>query len=70
MKDNRKFSKTVNRLFSEKSYSKESISFINKDDLITEKYLSKAFNNFFSNIVNKLGKKHVLDDVSNLSNIE
>ena len=30
MKDNRKFWKTVNPLFSEKSYSKESISFINK----------------------------------------
>ena len=30
MKDNRKFWKTVNPLFSEKSYSKESISLINK----------------------------------------
>ena len=38
MKDNRKFWKTVNPLFSEKSYSKESISLINKDGLITKKW--------------------------------
>ena len=36
MKDNRKFWETVNPLFSEKSYSKESISLINKDDLVTK----------------------------------
>ena len=36
MKDNRKFGKTVNPLFSEKSYSKESISLINKDGLKTK----------------------------------
>ena len=36
MKDNREFWKTVNSLFSEKSYSKESISLINKGGLITE----------------------------------
>ena len=36
MKDNRKFWKTVNPLFSEKSYSKESISLINKDGLVTK----------------------------------
>ena len=54
MKDNRKFWKTVNPLFSEKSYSKESISLINKDGLITENEdLAKTFNNFFSNIVKK-----------------
>ena len=47
MKDNRKFWKTVNPLFSEKSYSKESISLINKDGLITEnKDLAKTFNIF------------------------
>ena len=56
MKDNRKFWKTVNPLFSEKSYSKESISLINKDGLITKNEdLAKTFNIFFSNIVNKLG---------------
>ena len=32
MKDNRKFWKTMNPLFSKKSYSKESISFINNMD--------------------------------------
>ena len=71
MKDNRKFWKTVNPLFSEKSYSKESISLINKDGLITENEdLVKTFNNFFSNIVNKLGIEHVPDHESNLSNID
>ena len=63
MKDNRKFWKTVNPLFSEKSYSKESISLINKDGLIVKiGDLAKIFNNFFSNIVNKIGIEHVLDD--------
>ena len=63
MKDNRKFWKTVNPLFSEKSYSKESISLINKDGLIVKiGDLAKTFNNFFSNIVNKIGIEHVLDD--------
>ena len=71
MKDNRKFWKTVNPLFSEKSYSKESISLINNDGLITENEdLAKTFNNFFSNIVNKLGIEDVLADESNLSNID
>ena len=47
MKDNRKFWKTVNPLFSEKPYSKESISLINKVRLITENEdLAKTFNNF------------------------
>ena len=46
-KDNRKFWKTVNPLFSEKPYSKESISLINKVRLITENEdLAKTFNNF------------------------
>ena len=48
MKDNRKFWKTVNPLFLENSYSKESITVINKDGLITENEdLAKTFNNFF-----------------------
>ena len=48
MKDNRKFWKTVNPLFSKKSYSKESISLVNEDGLITEnKDLAKTFNHFF-----------------------
>ena len=70
MQDNWKFWKTVNPLFSEKSYSKESICPINKDGLITKNEdLAKTFINFLSNIVNKLGIEHVPDDESNLSNI-
>ena len=61
MKGNRKFWKTVNPLFSEKSYSKESISLINKDGLITK-------NEDLAKIFNKLGIEHVPDDNSNLSN--
>ena len=71
MKDNRKLWKTVNPLFSEKPYSKESISLINKDGLITNnKDLAKTFTNSFSNIVNKLGIEQVPNDESNLSNID
>ena len=71
MKDNRKFWKTVNPLFSEKSYSKYSISLINKDGLITKKEdLAKTFNSFFSSIVKKLGIEHVPDDESNLPNVD
>ena len=44
MKGNRKFWKTVNPLFSGKCYSKESISLISKDDLITKNEdLAKTF---------------------------
>ena len=47
MKVNMKFWKTVNPLFSEKSYSKESISLINKDGLITKNEdLANTFNIF------------------------
>ena len=71
MKDNRKFWKTVNPLFSEKSYSKESISLINKDGLITKNEdLAKTFNIFFSSIVKNLDTEHVLDDEPNLPNEE
>ena len=71
MKDNRKFWKTENPLFSEKSYSKESISLINKDGFITENEdLAKTFNNFFSTIVNKVGIDDVPAADSNLSNID
>ena len=71
MKDNRKFWKTVNPLFSEKSYSKESISLINKDGLVTKNEdLAKTFNIFFSSIIKKLDIEHVPDDESNLPNVE
>ena len=71
MKDNRKFWETVNPLFSEKSQSKESISLIKKDGLITKNEdLAKTFNNLFSNIVNRQGIGHVPDDEPNLPNID
>ena len=55
MKVNRNFWKTVNPLFSEKSYSKESISLISKDSVITKNEdLAKTFNSFFCSIVKKL----------------
>ena len=39
--------------------------------MITENEdLAKTFNNFFSNIINKLGIEDVPDDESNLSNID
>ena len=60
----------MNPLFSEKSYSKESISLINKDGLITKNEdLTKTFN-VFSSIVKKLDIEHVPDDESNLPNVE
>ena len=71
MKDNRTFWKTVNPLSSEKSSSKESISLINKDGVITKNEdLAKTFNVFFSCIVKKLDIEHVPDDESNLPNVE
>ena len=49
----------MNPLFSEKCYSKESISLINKGGLITKnEELAKIFNKFFSNIVKNLGIEH------------
>ena len=61
----------MNPLFSEKFYSKESISLINKDSLIKKKWRpSKDIQYFFSNIANKLGIEHIPDDESNLSNID
>ena len=72
MKDFRKFWKTLNPLFWEKSYSKESISLINKDGLIRKNEdLAKTFNFiFFSSIVKNLDIEHVPDDESNLPNVE
>ena len=71
MKGNRKVWKIVNPLFSEKSYSKESISLINRDCLITKNGdLAKTFNNFFSSIVKKLGIEQIPDNESNLPNVD
>ena len=54
LKDNRKFWKTVNPLFSEKAYEKESITIISKDkeETITKnEELVETFNHFFSSMV-------------------
>ena len=57
--------------FSGKSYSKQSISLINKDGLISKNEdLAKTFNNIFSNTVNKLGKEQVPYDELNLPNTD
>ena len=64
----RKFWKTVNPLFSKKSYSKESS--LKKDEIIKNEDLAKTFNNFFSSIVKKLSIDNVLDDESNLPNAD
>ena len=57
--------------FSGKSYSKQSISLINKDGLISKNEdLAKTFNNIFSNTVNKLGKEHVPYDELDLPNTD
>ena len=57
--------------FSGKSYSKQSISLINKDGLISKNEdLAKIFNNVFSNTVNELGIEHVPYDELNLPNID
>ena len=57
LKDNKNLWKTVNPLFSEKAYQKESIAIISKD---TEETISKneelveTFNSFFSSMVDNL----------------
>ena len=61
----------MNPLVSEKSYSKESISLINNDGLITKNTdLAKTFNISFSSIIKKLDIEHVPNDESNLRNVE
>ena len=57
LKDNRKFWKTVNPLFLEKAYQKESITIISKDtdETITKnKEQAETFNFFFSSMVDNL----------------
>ena len=57
LKDNRKFWKTVNPLFLEKAYQKESIAIISKDteETITKnEELAETFNSFFSSMVDNL----------------
>ena len=58
-------------LFSEKSYSKESISVVNKDEIITKNEdLAKTFNIFFRIIAKKLDIEIVPDDESKLHNVD
>ena len=60
LKENRKFWKTVNPLFSEKAYQKKSITIISKDtqETITKnEELAETFNSFFSSIVDNLKKR-------------
>ena len=57
LKDNRKFWKTVNPLFPEKTYQKESIEIISKDTeetITTKEEVAETFNSFSSSIVNNL----------------
>ena len=66
LKDKRKLWKTVNPLFSEKSYSKESISPINKDGLITKKEdLTKTFKGALSGLIQLLAIESSLKIMKN-----
>ena len=52
-------------------YSKESISLINEDGLMTKNEdLAKSLNNFFSSIVKQPGIEQVPDDESNLPSVD
>ena len=67
LKDNRKFWKTVNPLFSERAYQKESITIISKDtrETITKKEeLTETFNSFCSSMVDNLKKRYEYDTKS------
>ena len=62
LKENRKFWKTVNPLFSEKAHQKKSITIISKDTEETttkNEELAETFNSFFSSIVDNLKKKRI-----------
>ena len=70
LKDNRKFWKTVNPLFSEKVYQKESITIISKDteETITKnEELAETFNSFISSMVDNLKIEYGINGQANLS---
>ena len=70
LKDNRKFWKTVNPLFSEKAYQKESITIISKDteETITKnEELAETFNSFFSSMVDNLKIEYDINRQANVS---
>ena len=53
--DNRKFWKTVKPLFSDKTITKESITLVEKEEILQdEKKIAETFNSFFSNVVKEL----------------
>ena len=71
LKDNRTFWKTVNPLFSEKEYQKESITIISKDteETITKKEeLVETFNSFFRSMVDNLKIEYDINRQANESN--
>ena len=70
LKDNRKFWKTVNPLFSEKAYQKESITIISKDTeetIIKSEELAETFNSFFNSMVDNLNIEYDLNRQANVS---
>ena len=70
LKDNRKFWKTGNPLFSEKAYQIESIKIISKDteETITKnEELAETFNSFFSSMVDNLKIEYDINRQANMS---
>ena len=70
LKYNRKFWKTVNPLFSEKAYLKESIVTISKDKertITKNKELAETFNSFFSSMVDNLKIEYDINRQANIS---
>ena len=74
--DNRKFWKTVAPLFSEKHFCSNKITLLEGDKIISEDAeVAKKFNNYFSNVVNKLNIEGFetdyifIPELDNISNI-
>ena len=70
LKDNRKFWKKVNPLFSEKAYQKESITIISKDTeetIIKNEELAETFNSFFNSMVDNLKIEYEINRQANVS---
>ena len=70
LKDNRKFWQTVNPLFLEKAYQKESITRISKDTegtITKSEELAETFDSFFSSMVDNLKIHYNINRQSNVS---
>ena len=70
LKDNRKFWKTINPLFSEKAYLKESITTISKDTertITKNEELAETFHSFFSSMVDNLKIEYNINRQANIS---